>query len=122
MTTLEQGNQHPCSDCGRPTTPHRPRTPADAPYESLVQIDGEWWLREGDDQGDDPGVPVDHAWEWYAVRDEIWAQVHGARSYLCIGCLERRLGRRLVPSDFIPSRMNAPSLVDSSRLADRLGR
>src|SRR5262245_57063648 len=41
--------------------------------------------------------------EVYMVRDEVWDAAIGADSFisfLCIGCLELRLGRRLRPSDF----------------------
>ena len=38
---------------------------------------------------------ADKADEWYMVHDALWRQAHPARKgKLCIGCLERRLGRR----------------------------
>jgi len=43
---------------------------------------------------------------------------------LCIGCLERRLGRRLTPADFTDAPANDPSDRDSGRsrrFLDRLG-
>ena len=34
--------------------------------------------------------------EYYMVRDEVWEAARmGRRGYLCIGCLEARLGRQL---------------------------
>lgn len=42
--------------------------------------------------------------------------------YICIGCLERRLGRRLRSIDFTVCPMNEPHPWNTPRLADRLGR
>jgi hypothetical protein len=51
--------------------------------------------------------------EWYMVRDEVWERAWAGRrkpwhalpgqEILCIGCLEKRLGRTLKPSDFTDS-------------------
>jgi hypothetical protein len=40
--------------------------------------------------------------EYYAVHDSLWAEAGMAPDggYLCIGCLEARLGRRLYRADF----------------------
>jgi hypothetical protein len=38
---------------------------------------------------------------------------------LCIGCLERRLGRQLTPDDFMAAPINDDPMA--SRLRDRLG-
>jgi len=59
--------------------------------------------------------------------DDVWAEaagdladVHGVM--LCIGCVERRLGRRLGPEDFNWSlSLNDPSAMNTDRLADRKG-
>ncbi len=40
--------------------------------------------------------------------------------YLCIGCLERRLGRRLTSADFTDAPINQPSPANTPRLASRL--
>jgi hypothetical protein len=47
-------------------------------------------------------------WEWYGVHDEVWAAA-GARPWdiLCIGCLERRLGRQLNAADFTGVEINS---------------
>lgn len=66
-------------------------------------------------------------WEWYMVKDEVWAEAglradrksHG--EFLCIGCLESRLGRELTPEDFGPEPVNAPAPCDSERLNRRKG-
>ena len=43
-------------------------------------------------------------WEWYFVQDRVWAAAGmGKRGFLCIGCLELRLGRSLCADDFAPN-------------------
>jgi hypothetical protein len=61
-------------------------------------------------------------WEWYVVHGPVW-QTAGAdpRNLLCIGCLEGRLDRRLVPQDFPALGINDPSPLDSPRLRARRG-
>ncbi len=76
--------------------------------------------------------------EWYMVRDEVWEQawvgrrkswqvhpVYGVvpgQEILCIGCLEKRIGRALVPSDFTDAPVNDPLEHEhSERLMNRLG-
>lgn len=59
-------------------------------------------------------------WEDFMVWNELWSQVGAADGVLCVGCLERRLGRVLVPDDFTPGlRVNVPSSWDTLRLAAR---
>lgn len=55
-------------------------------------------------------------WEWYMVLDAVWVAA-GAPSALCIGCLERRLGRELCAADFADLPINEPHDSDSPRLA-----
>jgi hypothetical protein len=70
------------------------------------------------------GVAVEIT-EWsevYTVRDSVW-KAAGMEPYggcLCIGCLEKRLGRKLRPKDF-PCRhpLNSPILPGTSRLMER---
>ena len=42
--------------------------------------------------------------EIYAVKPKVWkaAKMEEMGGCLCIGCLEKRLGRELTPKDFIP--------------------
>lgn len=81
----------PCCDCGRDTAP-----------------------RAGD-------------FEWYMVHDDVWRATQpwneygGEIRFLCIGCLERRLGRRLASADFSDALVNDPNRADSARLAERKG-
>lgn len=63
-------------------------------------------------------------WEYYMVTDEVWHAAMSGESnpfsgYLCIGCLERRLGRELTPADFSDYPINEPSPWDTERLAAR---
>jgi hypothetical protein len=68
-------------------------------------------------------------WEWYTVRNDVWAAAgmppydetrpEGERGgYLCIGCLENRLGRQIRRADF--QHPGEPNDADSARLRDRL--
>lgn len=68
--------------------------------------------------------------EWYMVHDHVW-QASGAPTrprvtpgtrgyYLCIGCLETRLGRKLEPGDFTEAPINQPSRYSTARLNERL--
>jgi hypothetical protein len=69
--------------------------------------------------------------EYYMVHDEIWEQAvgndeafpdeHTHRAYLCIGCIEARLGRELTPQDFIACPINMYDHLHSDRLNDRIG-
>ena len=38
--------------------------------------------------------------EYYMLRTELWQKVCRTNNMLCIGCVEDRLGRKLVPPDF----------------------
>jgi hypothetical protein len=66
--------------------------------------------------------------EYYMVHDAVWTGEAGMASeggMLCIGCLETRIGRRLVPADFKDAPINTDEDHDwarSDRLLDRLGR
>ena len=69
-------------------------------------------------------VTFDNNTEVYSVKDAIWKQA-GMRAWngcLCIGCLEKRLGRQLRPKDF--SRHDAETWTNmpcTDRLLDRRG-
>jgi hypothetical protein len=61
--------------------------------------------------------------EWYMVHDELWAQagMEPLGGWLCVGCLERRLGRRLASADFKPVPANdSARMRHSDRLASRI--
>ncbi|WP_202033282.1 hypothetical protein [Nocardioides sp. WS12] len=60
-------------------------------------------------------------WEYYMVHDDLWlSAVPGDEGQLCIGCIERRIGRRLVPADFTDAPVNDPhDPWDSERMRSR---
>ena len=67
--------------------------------------------------------------EWYMLKDEIWFQAIKAQpmrknnktnDILCIGCVEKRLGRKLTHVDFLNVFLNLPEFIHSDRLQDRL--
>lgn len=92
---VEAGKPTPCDDCSGDVTPYA-----------------------------DDGRPVENGWEWYMVRSEIWEEAYRNGSpprFLCIGCLEARIGRRLLPGDFAPVPLNEPGWLDTKRLLGRLG-
>jgi hypothetical protein len=90
--TMSESNL--CADCGLDTAPGcLDRREMEAAVKAL----GSGW-KKGE------GVPqsVGHDTEKYFVRDVIWEKA-GMTPWggcLCIGCLEKRLGRRLKPKDF----------------------
>jgi hypothetical protein len=63
----------------------------------------------------EPGVPTEH----YSVDDDVWRQAGaGKRDHLCIGCLEKRLGRQLNRHDFMPGvDVNDPDFPETERYA-----
>lgn len=65
-------------------------------------------------------------WEHYMVHNEIWeeAGMSPDDGHLCIGCLEKRIGRRLQPNDFKPDLpCNDPDDPwNTPRLASRMNR
>ncbi len=68
------------------------------------------------------GVDTGEIGEFYMVNHDVWAQFGPAHGCLCVGCLEKQMGRRLRPGDFQDIPIN--TMVDkrrSDRLRDRLG-
>lgn len=61
--------------------------------------------------------------EHYMLKDSVWFKVHSSNvGMLCIGCLERRLGRQVTKQDFNDSHVNrmASGKFISQRLMQRL--
>lgn len=60
--------------------------------------------------------------EFYFIKTALWLGVMPTISgMLCVGCLEKRLGRRLVRGDFTEATINSPKYVGKSqRLLSRL--
>lgn len=71
-------------------------------------------------------LPRDRPSEWYAVANDIWNRAvpedtHTLQTFLCIGCLEGRLGRRLERADFPDLPVNREDLeYVTARLRSRL--
>jgi hypothetical protein len=63
----------------------------------------------------EPGVRA----EYYMVHNEVWAAAGAkpADMVLCIGCLEKRLGRQLTPEDFSEAKLNDLSIANEVRYA-----
>jgi len=60
--------------------------------------------------------------ERFMVNDQVWAAagLEPDSGWMCVECLEARLGRELVADDFADLPMNAPDYPHSPRLADRI--
>lgn len=61
--------------------------------------------------------------EYYMVHDAVWAaagQPQNDGGMLCIGCLEKRLGRQLTREDFPNRPINMGIFPQSQRLQERL--
>lgn len=59
--------------------------------------------------------------EYYMVTDGVWELANPQRcGMLCIGCLEKRLGRTLTAADFTAAPINHGVFPYSERLAARL--
>lgn len=99
---------HNCVDCGFNTAPGLP--PREL-AEFLMNRDGEF----------PPGV-INSDFEVYTVRNKVWkaAGMEPFGGCLCIGCLEKRLGRKLRPKDF-PRDHPFNSWPGTRRLIERRG-
>lgn len=63
-------------------------------------------------------LPVDERRaEFYMVTKELWTQFGAETGYLCIGCLEQRLGRELNAADFTDCEINDVNVADTDRYA-----
>jgi hypothetical protein len=104
-----------CVDCGVNTAPgllNRAET------EEVAKALGVLWKSSGINQH------VDDRSEVYMVRDAVWrkAGIEGMGGSLCVGCLERRIGRKLKPKDFPRDHpFNDMRMPGTPRLLDRRG-
>jgi hypothetical protein len=98
-----------CIDCGYNTFPGAPGREL---AEFLMNRDGAFPVTLTEDS------------EVYFVKDSVWkaAGMEPWGGCLCIGCLERRIGRKLKPKDFDRTHVfNSPAIPRTERLRDRLG-
>ena len=105
-----------CIDCGVNTAPcclNRAQT------EQALEALGDRWDRN------EEGVEktINDRSEVYTVRAAVWkeAKVEPFGGCLCIGCLEKRLGRTLRPSDFLRGHP-FNQMPGTERLLNRRGR
>lgn len=74
----------------------------------------------------DCGVDTAEIREYYMIRSEVWLGAGMKHDHepgdgmLCIGCLENRIGRRLVASDFPDYPINRGAFRQSDRLRNRM--
>lgn len=69
------------------------------------------------------GVSTSKIGEHFFLRSEIWYRVHPSeRGFLCVGCVETKLGRLLTKQDFTDCTINKPQrgVHMSLRLVQRL--
>jgi hypothetical protein len=98
-----------CVDCGMNTAPRMPDGPT---IRAEILLKGK------------SACQVDDNSEVYMVRNLVWAKagMKGWDGCLCIGCLEKRLGRKLKPQDFAPDHaFNKKWFPGTPRLRDRRG-
>jgi hypothetical protein len=60
-------------------------------------------------------------YEVYMISDELWHQAGGECDWLCVGCVEQRLGRELESEDFPALPVNDDADTDSVLLRLRKG-
>lgn len=104
---------HLCIDCGFNTAPdclNRAETEREAAKQIAAGIK-EWSIPQHYDNRSETYMVHDHVWK--AAGMEPWGGV------LCIGCLEKRIGRRLIPDDFTDEPFN--TMPGTPRLMDRRG-
>jgi hypothetical protein len=103
-----------CIDCGVNTSPG---SHSRVELEEAVKKLGGMWEHNA------ASVPhtYDERSEVYMVRAAIWAEagIPDMGGCVCIGCLERRIGRWLKPKDFTDHPFNG--LPGTPRLLDRRG-
>lgn len=83
-------------------------------------------VRMGDFLCADCGLHTSHINEYYMVHSKIWREFVPENKYdtmLCIGCLEKRMDRKLIPKDFKDCLLNDEgfSTSRSNRLLTRMG-
>lgn len=70
----------------------------------------------------DCGIDTGKIHEHYFINTNLWLRMVGSKTgMLCVGCLEKRMGRKLKKSDFPSVHINNPKLYPvSARLLERL--
>ena len=103
-----------CLDCGCDT---HPGTPNRAEAEELFLKYGHGGQISFTAETE---IYLVHMHVWHAAGMKEWSD-RGESGVLCIGCLEKRIGRKLEPFDFVPDHgFNDPNLPGTQRRFDRL--
>ena len=89
-----------CNDCGMETVPRGKRKPRT--HEQFI-VKNEVWAAAG--------MPLGK------IRPKTF-EIVGGGGFLCVGCIEKRLGRRLTINDFNP--ITIPQLLESPWITERL--
>jgi hypothetical protein len=104
-----------CVDCGKDTAPGFYGRSEMEEAIKVAKAEG-WWGERSIKQS------VDDRSEVYTVRDAVWAEA-GMEPWggcLCVGCLEKRLGRKLKWKDFRQDDpLNQPDVPGTERLLTR---
>jgi hypothetical protein len=105
-----------CVDCGVNTAPGLLKRAETEKAIEAAKAAGTWQM--------DQGIPrtIDDQSEVYRVRDHLWkkAGMEPMGGCLCVGCFEKRLGRRLKPKDFVrDDAHNDPDIPGTARLVKR---
>jgi hypothetical protein len=106
-----------CVDCGVNTAPGVPNR---AEFEAAMRTA----KARSKFTGEEAGVPIDitNKCEVYTVREKVWraAGMGPMGGCLCVGCLEKRLGRALKPKDVERDHpFNALGFPGTPRLLER---
>jgi hypothetical protein len=107
-----------CVDCGMNTAPGIP---------SRVEMERAYTAQKAAGALSAAEAPTinchfDDSSEVYTVRDSVWkaAGMEDFGGCLCIGCIEKRLGRELKPKDFRRNHpFNRPDIPGTPRLLSR---
>lgn len=106
----------PCNDCGAPTDTQ------DGPGEYYM-VTGDTWTAAGMHPEHVSVVHQDGSWT--RVTTDGHGNITGGpfpSEFLCIGCLEKRLGRELSGADFLNCPLNAMREQQTARLRNRIQR
>jgi hypothetical protein len=110
--TGRMSENHLCVDCGVNTHPGNPTKQETAEDIWKAWQEGREWKSE---------ITFGPDCEVYTVRDKIWkkAGMEPCGGCLCIGCLEKRIGRRLRPKDFLRNHVFNTHMPGTERLLRR---
>jgi hypothetical protein len=106
----------PCDDCGTPTSPR-------GGLGEYYMVTGETWAAAGMHPEHVTWVHGDGSWRRYATDGH--GHITGGpfpSEFLCVGCLEERLGRELSGADFTDCPLNRMHERQTARLRDRIER